>query len=101
MERAVKKCPKWIFKTPRKLLNLMSDILTLLFKRPVPNYKNICAEILNSLICIYCQYVFCIYDDWKNLLLINYLIIIPGRIYCAEKSSHKHSMARGLLRQNK
>ena len=35
MERAIEKCPRWIFQTPRKLLNLMSNIMTFFFKHPV------------------------------------------------------------------
>ena len=37
MERAIEKCPRWIFQTPRKLLNLMPNIRTFFFETPCRN----------------------------------------------------------------
>ena len=54
MDRAIEKCPKWIFLTTRKLLNLMSNIMTFFLKHPVFSNDHIkiftgCFRFINKM----------------------------------------------------
>ena len=52
MERAVEKCPRWIFLTPRKRLNLMSNIRAFSMKHPVSRQVFLSTTYIRQIISI-------------------------------------------------